>query len=216
MQPLFARRAAAVAGAILVSGGAFAVSQAHAAKAGHKRADDMEILKKAQTKLMEQKSYRSTTKLTTADGKTTERTVECIPPKSYHIISEQMEMIILPEGSYQKARGKWIRFPMDMSKMISSMTPSVVSEAAEHITVKPLGPAVWQGSPANTYAVAYSDKGTSSNGKAWIRISDGLPVHMEANIDSPKRSFGGKSFGGKMKSVTDYDYKTPVTITAPM
>ena len=214
MQTTIARRTATIVGAVAIMGGTVFT---HAARAAD--SPGYEALKRSQLALLKCKSYRAIAKTTDESGKTTVRTLEVIPPKSYHIImGSTMEMIILPEGSYTRRNGRWTRLPMDMSAMMSSvtnMTGDIAKEGAKHTTVKLVGPSVWHGTPAMLYSAVYADEDRQSNSKIWVRATNGLPLHSEGTVNSKKMTIGTKTIGGKSKTEVDYDYTTPVTITAP-
>lgn len=168
----------------------------------------------AHQKLVERGKFRMTS--VTEGGGTTARTEAMVEwPDRYHMKTDaggqKSEMIILPAGTWMKQGGSWMKFPMDMSAMIKSMTPDAMKQAYDGMSnLREIGASEINGRDATGYA--YDSKVTmmgitsTSSVKLWIDDDSGLPLRQE--ID-------GEAMGTKSTTVQDYDYETAVSVRAP-
>jgi hypothetical protein len=179
--------------------------------------DDSAALKASSDALLKVKSYRvhATTLL---QGKTYTRTIEFVTPDRMHIIDERMEMIIVPEGTYQKlAGGKWEKSPVDMSTLFakartSEFANSVLKDTQVHL----IGPDTLNGKPMMVYEVIYTSPDLKSRSRVWINTSDHLPYKSETESETKEVKMMDKTLGGKSKTTNVYtDYNVPIKIVAP-
>src|SRR6185436_13188084 len=63
--------------------------------------------------------FKSTSTIKSDDGKTYKTSAEVVWPDRYHIVTDQMEAIILPGKSYIKQGGNWQLMPVDISQMVT-------------------------------------------------------------------------------------------------
>lgn len=168
----------------------------------------------AHQKLVERGKFRMTS-VTEGGGDTTRTEAFVEWPDRYHMkvdaAGQKNEMIILPAGTWMKQGGTWMKFPMDMSAMIKSMTPEAMRKGYEGMgNVREIGSAEVEGRDATGYA--YDSKVTmmgitsTSSVKLWIDDDSGLPLKQE--ID-------GEAMNTRSLTVQVYDYETPVSVKAP-
>lgn len=152
---------------------------------------------------------------TTSKGDVTRMETKVIWPDRYHMRMEtggtQMEYVILPAGTWMNQGGSWMKLPMDMSKMVASMTPEAMKKTYEGMSnVRELGTDTVDGADAKVYA--YDSKVTmmgftsQSAVKLWIDADSGLPLKQE--ID-------GEAMGTRSSTVQTYDFDTTFEIRAP-
>lgn len=177
-------------------------------------ADPKSEIMAAHQKLVERGKFRLTS-VTESGGQTTRTEAMVEWPDRYYMKNDtggqKNEMIILPAGTWMKQGGTWMKFPMDMSAMIKSMTPDAMKKAYDGMSnLREIGATEIDGRAATGYA--YDSKVTmmgvtsTSSVKMWIDDDTGLPLRQE--ID-------GEAMGSGSTTVQDYDYETAVSIKAP-
>lgn len=168
--------------------------------------DDSAALKALTDALLKVKSYRvHTTTLT--HGKTSTGTADFVAPNRMHIIDEKSEIIVVPEGTYEKsANGKWEKSRFDMSAMIAkSRTPEFINSLVEDTQVHLIGPDTLDGKPMMVYEVIQTivAPNLKNTYRLWISTSDHLLYRSEALV-------------GESKITSIYtDYNAPISIVAP-
>lgn len=226
MMKLFARRRTAfAAGAITIAASTLvSPNSASAEKTGAPHGETgLEALKQSDLLLSKMKSFRILSKATQG-GKTEAETIEVMPiAKRLRRANAVREFVVTPEGAYEKRNGKWLTMPGDMSQIVGH-TGLVSPSDPKRVVIKRLGRETWHGIPANL--ISQIGTYTKSDCKVWLRASNGVPLHIETTIIVPKQAVAGKAdtkthttgnnSSGKITYVADYDYKTPVTITAPV
>jgi hypothetical protein len=92
--------------------------------AGPVRADSKADLMATVDAMGKAGKFRTTSTITSEDGKVFKTSAEVVWPDRYHITTDQMEAIILPGKSYMKQPGgAWQVLPVDMSQMIRGSAP---------------------------------------------------------------------------------------------
>lgn len=156
-------------------------------------------------------AYRAHMVTTDKKGRQYATDMEVQWPNRFHMKNPDSEMIILPQGTWMKAGGDWMKMPMDMSKMIQQYTPEATKAGMDGIqTVTYLGEAEVNGKACKQYQYAFDSKvgGIRSTGTAKISLEalTGYPVRMETT---------GEAMGQKSSTVVDYEYDPTIRITAP-
>lgn len=168
----------------------------------------------AHQKLVERGKFRLTS-VTEGGGQITRTEAMVEWPDRYHMKTDaggqKNEMIILPAGTWMKQGGTWMKFPMDMSAMIKSMTPEAMKMAYDGISnLREIGAMEIDGRDATGYAydsrVTMMGVTSTSSVKMWIDDETGLPLRQE--ID-------GEAMGTKSSTVQEYDYEAAVSVKAP-
>ncbi len=128
-------------------------------------------------------------------------------PNRMHITKTGMEIIVVPEGTYQKSGGgKWHKSTNDMNAMMdkalgsSEFTDKILKDAQ----VRLIGPDTINGKRMMIYEVIYNTPEIKSNSRIWISTDDHLPYKTEI------------TYNGNLKSTTFYtDFNAPIRIVAP-
>ena len=156
--------------------------------------------------------FRSTSTITSEDGKVFKTSAEVIWPDRFHIVTDQMEAIIVPGKSYIKQGGTWQVVPVDMSQMVQGFrTEAMKNSMASTTNVKDLGTSEINGHQVRGFE--YDSTATvmgmtsSAHSKMWLDTATQLPVRQEVD---------GKAMGHKSHTVQDYDFTSPVKIEAPI
>ena len=130
-------------------------------------------------------------------------------PNRFHMTTPDTEMVILPQGTWMKAEGEWMQFPMDMSKMIEGYSQKNIDQGMDALTdVREIGSETVDGCDSTIYSYRTSGKfmGVESNSAAQVAIcgSTGLPVRV-VSLDKK----------GKPEATLYYDFSTDFEISAP-
>jgi hypothetical protein len=156
--------------------------------------------------------FRTEAVTTTADGKSIKRSIEVQWPDRYHMVTEQMEVIIVPGKTYMKHGGAWQPFPVDMGKMIESLRADATKKAFEGTTnLREIGTGNVNGHAAQGYEYDSSSSvmGTTatSHVKLWVDPATRLPLRQEVD---------GEALGHKSHTVQDYQFDPAILIEAPL
>lgn len=138
-------------------------------------------------------------------------TLEFVSPDRYRLRSDRgMETIIIGKTTYMKVGSSWQKMPMALDTTITDMRAAFNKEGMKWFSdVKYDGEDTADGRPA--YVYSYHNKGAGAgvgenDSRLWIAKDDGMPVKIEAVYRS-----------GSLKKMTiTYDYRTPVSIEAPV
>jgi hypothetical protein len=144
------------------------------------------------------------------NGKTTTRTVDYVAPDRYHIKTETMDVILIGDKVYVNTKGKWALNPA-MSALVKPLLDELRNIPVDITDVHLVGPDIVNGVP--TVAIMYASTVTIGNtvvksaSKAWLRVSDGLPVKQEIDSD----------VGGVKTHISQtIDYDSTLKIDAPV
>lgn len=130
-------------------------------------------------------------------------------PDRFHMKTDDVEIIVLPEGTWMNASGQWMRSPVNMSQMIAGYTGEAMEKGIGSIgRVEYLGEERVEGCNSKNYRYSQSGEfmGMRSSSEALLSIcqTNGKPVRI---VSTEK---------GKTESVTIvYDWETPVDIRPP-
>lgn len=104
-------------------------------------------------------------------------------PDRFHMKNSQSEMVILPGGTWVNAGGRWMKAPMDMSKLTQSHTKQATQEGIDSLQeVTYLGDETVEGCASRHYR--YAVRGTLMGAKAnstaetWICGENGMPIKV--------------------------------------
>lgn len=174
-------------------------------------ADVKAQLLKAYEGMVEKSKFRIHSQVT-SKKKTYENHVEIEWPDRFHMRNDQSEFIVLPGATYMNQGGQWMKLPMDMSKMIQSMTPEAMKQGFGNLThARDLGEGDVEGNAAHIYE--YDTSGdvmgihSESHVKVWIGKADGLVLRQEVQ---------GKAMGMESTTVSTYEYDASIHIKAPL
>ncbi len=122
-----------------------------------------------------------------------------------------LEYVILPGSTYMKQGGEWMKLPMDMSRMIQSLTPEAMRKTYEGMTnIEQLADATVDGHGAKVYrydsTVTLMGITASSRVTLWIDADTGLPLKQEVD---------GEAMRTKSRTVQSYTFDDSIQISAP-
>jgi len=148
-------------------------------------------------------------------GSTTRMETTVVWPDRYAMRADTdgtvMEYVILPGSTYMKQGGQWMKLPMDMSRMIESLTPEAMRKAHEGMTnVEQLADDTVDGRDAKVYR--YDSRVTmmgitaGSTVTLWIDTDTGLPLKQEVD---------GEAMRTKSRTVQTYLFDDGIEISAP-
>lgn len=126
------------------------------------------------------------TSISLVNGKTTTRTVDYVAPDRYHIKTDTMDVILIGDKVYTNTKGKWALNPA-MSGLVKPLLDELRNIPVDITDVHLVGPDIVNG--VTTVAIMFTSTvkvGTivvKSTSKAWLRVSDGLPVKQEIDSD---------------------------------
>ena len=86
------------------------------------QADPKADILAAHAAMMAKGKFRTVNKVT-SNGETSTSTNVVQWPDRYQIKTKDMEMIILPEGTWMNQGGQWMKMPMNMAGMVKQLTP---------------------------------------------------------------------------------------------
>ena len=179
--------------------------------------DPKEDLKAANDAMLKVKSYR-VHMTESSEGKTRNTDMEVVPPNRVHwVTKEGIEMIIIPEGTYQKSpNGKWQKLPTNMGNIMEkyrSQGAQLKEEILKNEQVRLIGPDTLDGKPMMVYEIIYPGL---SKSQVWIGTDDHLIRKEEIESEVKEFKVAGKTYGGKSKTtMLITDYNAPIKIVAP-
>ncbi len=136
--------------------------------------------------------------------------VDVILPSSFHMKSDQMESIILPDGAWVKTAGKWTAMPAAVSQQITAnIKNNMDTSKMNFANVQCLGPQQVEGQTYTSYSFDSSAEVMGKKATSHIttyKNSSGLPVIMM--VDS-------EIMGHKSKMVQHVTYDPNITISPP-
>lgn len=147
----------------------------------------------------------------TTDGETTTSHAEYDTIKRIHMKTAEMEMIVLPEGTWMRSGdGDWTKPPFDIGAMASKLVPQTIEEMQNGIAnVKDEGMGKWQGQAAHIVSYDMDTKvmmfTIESHNRVWID-AQGRIIHSEAD---------STAMGNKSHTVQDIRYDDTIRISAP-
>jgi len=171
-------------------------------------ADAREDIFKAYQKMMN--SRFSVDMTTTSNGKTSKAHTDYDTVERIHLKSDQMEMIVLPEGTWMRTGGQWTKPPMDMSGMVKQFIPKSIDDMrAATKSASDDGATTWNSQPvhAYTYDVDTTVMGIHVNSKNKIYVNAaGQIVHAESS---------GEAMGQTSQTSQDIRYDDSIRVNAP-
>ena len=160
--------------------------------------------------MMAKGKFRTETR-SISSGETTVSTNEVQWPDRFHMKSKDMEMIILPEGTWMNQGGQWMKMPMNMAGMVKQLTPDAIKQSYDNMTnVQQLDDAEVEGEAVHVYE--YDTTATimgikaDSHVKLYVGKSSGLILRQDVD---------GKAMGVGSQTISTYTYDPDINIQAP-
>ena len=176
--------------------------------AGLARADARGDLLAAYQKMLDSRFASET--VSTDQGKQSKVEARYDTIQRVHMKTPQMELILLPEGTWMKSGDEWTKPPFDIGGMVKSLLPLSLEQARAGITnVKDEGMASVDGQSLR--AISYDQNMTvmgisvSSRNKAFLNTA-GQIVRSEGE---------GEAMGHKSAHVQTIRYDDSIRVTAP-
>ena len=136
--------------------------------------------------------------------------VDVILPSSFHMKSEQMEAIVLANGAWMKAGGKWMAMPAGVSGQITSGIKNNMDTSKMNLSnVQCLGMQRMEGQSYTAYSFDSSAEVMGTKATSHIttyKNSNGLPAIMMIE---------GEAMGHKSKTMQHITYDPNITISPP-
>ncbi len=171
-------------------------------------ADAMSDLLAAQQKLYD--SRYVTEIVSTSDGDDTRVEGRFDTIKRIHMITPQAEIIVLPEGTWMKMGGNWMKSPMDISNMMKAYLPSSAAEMRENISnVKDEG--MVKVGDLSLHAISF-DQGMKVMGQT---VESHNRVFLDGSGRVVRTESTGTAMGKTSTSVQSIRYDDSVRVSAP-
>jgi len=157
-------------------------------------------------------AFSATIATTDKKGRVTQSEMRANWPNRFHMKAADSEFIIIGDSTWMRPEGQgWMKFPMNMSKIIDAYKPEAMKAATEGTTnVRQLDDATINGHDCKVFAYDFDAKvmGIRSKGSSTVYLdkASGYPVRAETD---------GEAMGQRSKTVVDYVYDPGIRIVAP-
>ncbi len=157
-------------------------------------------------------AFSATIATTDKKGRVMQSEMRANWPNRFHMKSAETEFIIIGDNTWMRPEGQnWMKFPMNMSKIIDAYKPEAMKAATEGTTnVRQLGDESINGHDCKVFAYDFDTKvmGIRSKGSSTVYLdkTSGYPVRAESE---------GEAMGQRSKTVVDYTYDAGIRVVAP-
>ncbi|ODU46439.1 hypothetical protein [uncultured Aquimonas sp.] len=122
------------------------------------RADARDEVIAAWENTMARGSYRMQMS-TESRGRTQSQEIDVQLPSSFHMRSPETEMVMLPQGTWMRVNGSWMRMPVNVSQMAEAYSADAIEQGKQSLQqVERVGEGVVEGCDAVTYRYTSSGK----------------------------------------------------------
>lgn len=156
-------------------------------------------------------SYRATTETTIRAAETIviRATIDAIPPSRFHVRTGDGEVLIVPEGAWQRTDGPWRPFEGDARALVAGMTHAATPESIATIrNARDAGKESIDGCDAShlVYDVPMELSGQSVLVRMdlWVCDRTGLPIRITTGDP-----------GGTVSATVDFDFDRDISISKP-
>lgn len=169
--------------------------------AGTAHADPRAEVVAAWEKAMTHGSYRMQMS-SESRGRTNTQEIDVQLPSSFHMRSAETEMVMLPQGTWVRVNGSWMRMPVNMSQMAEAYSSDAIEQGKQSLQqVERVGEGMVEGCDAVTYRYTSSGKfmGVKSDSSTEMSVckASGLPRLLT--------STSGKRRPDTVRIVYDFD-----------
>jgi hypothetical protein len=179
-------------------------------------ADPIEDISAALLALSDQQSFRVEQTITSPDGDMVSQ-IEILPPDRFHMLSQDLEMIVIEQNAYVKVDEGWMSYPGSADAILGFFIFLKNEEDAEVFrgaisNASYLGEENLDGEATRVYQYEVMDPEESASGKVkiWVASSDGLPRRQEVDITETEDPQGSARIVNIYK-----DFNVPLTIEPP-
>ena len=160
-------------------------------------------------KAMSHGSYRMQMS-TESRGRITAQEIDVQLPASFHMRSPEAETVNLPQGTWMRIDGNWMRMPVNVSQMAEAYSADAIEQGKQSLQdVERVGEGMVEGCDAVTYR--YTSSGTFMGVKS--NSSAEMSVCKDSGLPRLLTSTSGKRRPDTVRIV--YDFETPIDIRAP-
>lgn len=152
-------------------------------------ADDRADLAAAFAKAFASGSFRAEIATTTA-GRAFSATTDVQLPDRFHMKTPDAEFIIVPQGTWMKVGGQWMKSPVDASRMVQGYDRSSIDAGIAALDdVSRVGTEDVNGCPSTIYRyrtrAEFLGVGRQSEAEVAVCSRNGLPVRVVSRGDEP-------------------------------
>lgn len=165
------------------------------------RADARDEVIAAWENAMARGSYRMQMS-TESRGRTQSQEIDVQLPSSFHMRSPETEMVMLPQGTWMRVNGSWMRMPVNVSQMAEAYSADAIEQGKQSLQqVERVGEGMVEGCDAVSYRY-------TSSGKFMGIRSDStteMPVCKDSGLPRLLTSTSGGRRADTVRIVYDFD-----------
>jgi len=173
------------------------------------RADARDEVIAAWENTMARGSYRMQMS-TESRGRTQSQEIDVQLPSSFHMRSPETEMVMLPQGTWMRVNGSWMRMPVNVSQMAEAYSADAIEQGKQSLQqVERVGEGVVEGCDAVTYRYTSSGK--------FMGIRNDSTTEMAVCKDSGLPRLLTSTSGGRRADTVRivYDFEAAIDIRPP-
>ncbi len=173
------------------------------------RADAREEVIAAWSNAMAKGSYRMQMS-TESRGRTQTQEIDVQLPASFHMRSPETEMVMLPQGTWMRVNGSWMRMPVNVSQMAEAYSADAIEQGKQGLQqVERVGEGMVEGCDAVTYRYTSSGK--------FMGIRNDSTTEMAVCKDSGLPRLLTSTSGGRRADTVRivYDFEAAIDIRPP-
>lgn len=173
------------------------------------RADARDEVIAAWENTMARGSYRMQMS-TEGRGRTQSQEIDVQLPSSFHMRSPETEMVMLPQGTWMRVNGSWMRMPVNVSQMAEAYSADAIEQGKQSLQqVERVGEGVVEGCDAVTYRYTSSGK--------FMGIRNDSTTEMAVCKDSGLPRLLTSTSGGRRADTVRivYDFEAAIDIRPP-
>jgi len=147
---------------------------------------------------------------TESRGRTQAQEIDVQLPSSFHMRSPETEMVMLPQGTWMRVNGSWMRMPVNVSQMAEAYSADAIEQGKQSLQqVERVGEGMVEGCEAVTYRY-------TSNGK-FMGIRSDSTTEMAVCKDSGLPRLLTSTSGGRRADTVRivYDFEAAIDIRPP-
>jgi hypothetical protein len=173
------------------------------------RADARDEVIAAWENAMARGSYRMQMS-TESRGRTQSQEIDVQLPSSFHMRSPETEMVMLPQGTWMRVNGSWMRMPVNVSQMAEAYSADAIEQGKQSLQqVERVGEGMVEGCDAVSYRYTSSGK--------FMGIRSDSTTEMAVCKDSGLPRLLTSTSGGRRADTVRivYDFDAAIDIRPP-
>ena len=149
-----------------------------------------------------------------AGGKTRQMNVDVVLPSSFHVKSDEMEAVMLKDGTWIKTGGTWQALPAAVAGVMTSKLGDAIkqgmnSDLSKLKNMQCLGPQAIEGKTLPAYSF------DSSAQVMGMAVSSHMMMYKDDQGRPSIMQIDGSVMGKATKTVEHITYDPSITVTAP-